>query len=197
MITLDHETTTKHPAHEVAKEISGKRTKARVITNPIEEEMLWLIRRSSYTLSKLQDDRKRPAAFLEDMTVPTKHLPKFFTEVKRLFKEFNVQATVHGHAGNGHFHFYPLLDFTQKTTPALVEKMSEKFFAIAIKYEGSLCGEHNDGIIRTPYLNKMFSKKMIGLFEQTEAIFDPDDIFNPGKKVNPRFEVREVLRTHN
>jgi FAD/FMN-containing dehydrogenase len=197
MITLDRETTNQHSAHEVAADISGTRNKARVVNNPIEEEMLWQIRRASYTLSKLQDDTKRPAAFLEDMTVPTKHLPKFFTEVKRLFKEFNVQATVHGHAGNGHFHFYPLLDFTKKTTPSLIEKMSEKFFAIAIKYDGSLCGEHNDGIIRTPYLHKMFSKTMLQLFTQTEAIFDPHDIFNPGKKVNPRFEVREVLRTHN
>lgn len=197
MITLDHDTTVKHPAHEVAQTISGTRSKARVVTNPIEEEMLWQIRRASYTLSKLQDDSKRPAAFLEDMTVPTKYLPQFFTAVKRLFKEFNVQATVHGHAGNGHFHFYPLLDFTQKTTPALVEKMSDRFFALAIKYEGSLCGEHNDGIIRTPHLSKMFSKKMLDLFVRMEAIFDPADIFNPGKKVNPRFEVREVLRTHN
>jgi FAD/FMN-containing dehydrogenase len=75
--------------------------------------------------------------------------------------------------------------------------MSEKFFALAIKFDGNICGEHNDGIIRTPFLDKVFSKKMLDLFKEAEAIFDPDDIFNPGKKVNPRFTLEETIRTTN
>lgn len=197
LITIDEDTTNKTPAEEIAKKISTSGAKARVIKNPIEAEMLWQIRRASYTLSKFQDSTKRPAAFLEDMTVPTEHLSKFFVQVKALLKEFNVTAAVHGHGGNGHLHFYPLLDFTNKTTPALVEKMAEKFFSTAVKFHGSICGEHNDGIIRTPHLSKMFSKRMLELFKVTEAIFDPEDIFNPGKKVNPRFDIKETIRTMN
>jgi FAD/FMN-containing dehydrogenase len=167
------------------------------VKSKVETEMFWQIRRASYTLSKLQDPTKRPAAFLEDVTVPTENLSKFFMQIKGLLKEFNVTAAVHGHGGNGHLHFYPLLDFTNKTTPALVEKMAEKFFATATKLKGNICGEHNDGIIRTPHLSKMYTKKMLELFKRTEAIFDPDDIFNPGKKVNPRFDVKETMRTTN
>ena len=197
LITLDEDTTKETPASEIANTISGDKVKARVVKNPIDVEMFWQVRRASYSLSKFQDSTKRPAAFLEDMTVPPENLSKFFIQIKRLLKEFNVTAAVHGHGGNGHFHFYPLLDFTNKTTPALVEKMSEKFFDTAVKFHGNICGEHNDGIIRTPHLNKMFSKKMIGLFEETEAIFDSADIFNPGKKVNPRFNIKETMRTKN
>jgi FAD/FMN-containing dehydrogenase len=197
LITLDEETTRKTPAQDIAAAIGSPRAKARVIKNPVESEMLWQIRRASYSLSKFQDTTKRPAAFLEDMTVPPENLSKFFIQIKALLKEFNVTAAVHGHGGNGHFHFYPLLDFTNKTTPALVEKMAEKFFSTAVKFKGSICGEHNDGIIRTPHLNKMFSKKMLDLFSTTEAIFDPDDIFNPGKKVNPKFDIKESMRTTN
>ncbi len=197
LVQLDSETTLKTPASTIAHTISIGKNQARVLYNPIEEDMFWNMRRASYALSKRLDDTKRPAAFLEDMIVPPAQLPKYLTEVANLFKEFNITATMHGHAGIGHFHFYPLLDFTQKTTPALVEKMSEKFYSLATKHGGSLCGEHNDGIIRTPHLDKMFSKKMMDLFVQTEHIFDPDDIFNPGKKVNPRFEVRDVIRTAN
>jgi FAD/FMN-containing dehydrogenase len=197
LVTLDEATTQAHDPKTVAKEISTHGVKARVITNPYEAEMYWQIRRASYTLSKFQDPSKRPAAFLEDMTVPPENLSKFFMQVKRLLKEFNVTAAVHGHGGNGHFHFYPLLDFTNKTTPALIEKMADKFFDTAIKFGGNICGEHNDGIARTPYLTKMFSKKMITLFTQTEHIFDPDDIFNPGKKVNPRFSIKDTVRKTN
>ncbi|MCD5381430.1 MAG: FAD-binding oxidoreductase [Candidatus Pacebacteria bacterium] len=197
LVTLDEETTQKHDPIKIAKSLSEEKVKARLVTNPIESEMYWQIRRASYTLSKFQDKTKRPAAFLEDMTVPPENLSKFFVRIKALLKEFNVTAAVHGHGGNGHFHFYPLLDFTNQTTPALVEKMSEKFFSTAVKFKGNICGEHNDGIIRTPHLNKMFSKKMLNLFKETESIFDPSDIFNPGKKVNPRFDIKSSMRTTN
>ena len=197
LITLDKDTVTKTGEQKIINSIADKNVKPRLVKNPIEREMYWQIRRASYTLSKFQDPTKRPAAFLEDMTVPPENLSKFFKEIKKLLKEFDVTAAVHGHGGNGHFHFYPLLDFTNRKTPELVEKMAEKFFKTAVKYDGNICGEHNDGIIRTPHLSKMFTKQMLSLFEQTEHIFDPNDIFNPGKKVNPRFDVKATMRKIN
>ena len=197
LLSFSDETTATTSAHELAHSISAPRSQARVITSPIEEDMYQLLRHSSYSLSKLQDITKRPAAFLEDMEVPPAKLPAFLTQVKRLCKEFNIQATMHGHAGTGQFHFYPLLDFTNKTTPALVQKMSDAFFDLAIKHGGTISGQHNDGIIRTPYVEKAFGKKIAQVFRDIEQIFDPEDIFNPGKKVNPRFDVREVIRTRN
>lgn len=197
LVTLDKKTTDSTPLRSIAKTIGSGSVKARVVKNPIEREMLWQVRRASYSLSKFQDPDKRPAAFLEDMTVPPEHLAKFFMEIKKLLKRFNVTAAVHGHGGNGHFHFYPLLDFTKSTTPKLVEQMSEDFFSTAIKYDGNICGEHNDGIIRTPHLNKMFTAKTIKLFEKVENIFDPQDIFNPGKKVKPRYDIKDCMRTTN
>ena len=197
LIVVDEETTNKTSAVDIAKHISNRMVKARVVTNPIEAEMYLQIRRASFSLSKMIDKTKRPAAFLEDMTVPPENLSKFFIQIKKLFKEFNVQSAIHGHGGNGHFHFYPLLDFTNKTTPLLVEKMADAFFATAIKFKGDICGEHNDGIIRTPYLHLMFTKRMLEIFKDCEHIFDPEDIFNPGKKVNPRFDIRHNIRHTN
>ncbi|MEK7462139.1 MAG: FAD-binding oxidoreductase [Patescibacteria group bacterium] len=197
LVTLDEEAIQKNSAPQIVKSLNTKTSRARIVSNPIEAEMYWQIRRASYTLSKFQDKNKRPAAFLEDMTVPPENLSKFFMQIKKLFKEFNVTAAVHGHGGNGHFHFYPLLDFTNKTTAVLVEKMADAFYNTAIKFKGDICGEHNDGIIRTPYLGKMFTKRMLELFKDTEHIFDPEDIFNPGKKVNPRFDIRHNIRHTN
>lgn len=197
LATFDEETTEETPAEDIAKAMSVAGAKARVVRNQHEVEMYLQIRRASFSLSKLIDPGRRPAAFLEDMTVPPENLGKFFIEIKKMLKEFNVQSAIHGHGGNGHFHFYPLLDFTNKTTPVLVEKMAERFYNTAIKFKGNICGEHNDGIIRTPHLSKLFSKNVLELFKKTEHIFDPDDIFNPGKKVNPRFDVKTTMRTKN
>jgi FAD/FMN-containing dehydrogenase len=197
LITVDEETTKKNPATEIAAQVSAPGVRARVIKNPSEVEMYLQIRRASFSLSKLLDPGKRPAAFLEDMTVPPENLGKFFLEIKSLFKEFNVKSAIHGHGGNGHFHFYPLLDFTKANTPLLIERMAERFYNAAIKFKGNICGEHNDGIIRTPHLSKLFKKPVLDLFTLTESIFDPDDIFNPGKKVNPRFDIKESIRHTN
>ncbi|MFT7507745.1 MAG: FAD/FMN-containing dehydrogenase [Acidimicrobiales bacterium] len=198
LITLDGETGKKRTAAGIAKTLRKNRGKrARAVTSEYEKEMLWQIQRASYDLSKIQDPSKRPAAFLEDMIVPPKNLSKFLIDIKKLLQKYNINATVHGHGGDGHLHFYPLLDFTNKTTPILIQKMSEEFFALAVKHDGNICGEHNDGIIRTPHLSKIFNKKIIELFKEVEHCFDPQDIFNPGKKVNPRFDITESLRKTN
>lgn len=198
LITLDNAALEHHKKKEVIEALQSCGCNVvRFVKSPEEKEMWWQVRRASYTLSKKQDSTKRPAAFLEDMTVPPQNLFGFFADIQKLFETYNVTAAVHGHGGNGHFHFYPLLDFEKKETPGLIEKMSEDFFACAIKHGGSLCGEHNDGIIRTPHLSKMFTKPVIALFEQAEHIFDPDDIFNPGKKTNPRFDVKDSIRKIN
>lgn len=197
LITLNRDDASLETDRAVTRLRSHHGKHARKVVNPIEREMFWQIRRASYTLSKFQDKDKRPAAFLEDMVVPTKNLSKFFAAIKKLLSAYNVTAAVHGHGGNGHLHFYPLLDFTNKTTPALVMKMTEDFFNAAIALDGNLCGEHNDGIIRTPHLGKIFSKQVISIFEQLEHAADPDDIFNPGKKVHPRFDVKASIRHTN
>ncbi len=196
LITIDTEAT-EHSANEIVaatKKATG--LPIRIVNGTHKKDMFWQVRNASYTLSKLQDLTKRPAAFLEDMTVPPENISPFFTDIKKLLKKHNVTAAVHGHGGNGHLHFYPLLDFTQNQGDK-VEAMSEDFFKTAIKYGGNICGEHNDGIIRTPQLSKIFNKKTLDLFKELEHLFDPKDIFNPGKKVNPRYDIKKYLRHTN
>jgi len=196
LITIDTQAT-EHSANEIVaatKQATG--LPIRIVNSEHKKEMFWQVRRASYTLSKLQDTTKRPAAFLEDMTVPPENISAFFIDVKKLLKKHGVTAAVHGHGGNGHLHFYPLMDFTQDQREKVVV-MAEDFFQTAIKYKGNICGEHNDGIIRTPHLSKIYSKHILQLFKELEHIFDPKDIFNPGKKVNPRYDIRQYLRHTN
>lgn len=198
LVTLDKRSLGQRTAAGIVKSLHTQYgVRAREITNSAEAMMHWQLRRASYALAKLHDPKKRPAAFLEDMTIPPAVLPKFLAGVDKLFKKYHVYATVHGHGGDGHLHFYPLLDFSSKLTPKLITKMADEFFALATDLGGSICGEHNDGIIRTPYLTKMFSKPMMNLFATLEHAFDPQDIFNPGKKVHPRYDISTSIRTRN
>jgi len=99
--------------------------------------------------------------------------------------------------GNGHLHFYPLLDFTDPATADTVLNMTDEFYDVAISHGGGICGEHNDGIIRTPFLDRMYDADILTHFEAVEHTFDQNDIFNPGKKVHPKYDLRSYLRTVN
>jgi FAD/FMN-containing dehydrogenase len=80
---------------------------------------------------------------------------------------------------------------------ATILELAPKVYDLVIKYGGTTTGEHNDGIIRTPYLPQLFGEKIVSLFEETKRIFDPLNIFNPGKKVGGTFKdiERDMLRS--
>ena len=59
---------------------------------------------------------------------------------------------------------------------------------LVLKYKGSLSGEHNDGLVRGPWLEQMNGKEATELFRQTKDIFDPDNIFNPHKKTDANWD---------
>ena len=75
------------------------------------------------------------------------------------------------------------MDLSQSASRKAVLELEEKVYRLIAKYKGSITGEHNDGIVRTPYLPLMFSPRMIELFAEVKKIFDPLNILNPGKKV--------------
>ena len=59
---------------------------------------------------------------------------------------------------------------------------------MVLRYKGSITAEHNDGLIRGPYLRKMYGPEVYKIFEEIKKIFDPLGIFNPGKKVEANME---------
>jgi hypothetical protein len=48
---------------------------------------------------------------------------------------------------------------------------------------GTLTGEHGDGRLRTPLLNRVWHKDALRAFGLVKKAFDPANIFNPGVKV--------------
>lgn len=187
-----------HPIEDVTKQLSSDfQSQAWVVKKSIYQNILWNVRCASYTLSKKTSLNMRPAAFLEDMTVPVDKLSVFLSEIKELFVKYDIHVFVHGHGGNGHLHFYPLLDFADPKTAGRITNIAKEFFAVAVKHGGSICGEHNDGIIRTPYLEMIFSDDTLSIFDDLEHVCDPQDIFNPGKKIRPKFDIQKTIRHIN
>ncbi|OHB00414.1 MAG: hypothetical protein A3E94_01775 [Candidatus Zambryskibacteria bacterium RIFCSPHIGHO2_12_FULL_44_12b] len=149
-----------------------------------ESEKYWAIRRESFNLLRKHVKGKRTAPFVDDVVIEPKFLPEFLPKMRKILDDYNLYYTIAGHAGNGNFHIIPLMDVSDPSTEKIILEVSNKVYDLVAQYGGSITGEHNDGIVRTPFLSKMYNPEILGLFSQTKRIFDPKNIFNPGKKVN-------------
>lgn len=148
-----------------------------------EAQKYWTFRRESFNLLRSKLRGLRTAPFIEDVVVRPDDFPTFLPEFEALLDKYKLVYTIAGHVGDGNLHVIPLMTFKDDANIEIIRKLSEEVYILIQKYGGSITGEHNDGLIRTPFLQYMFSPKMLELFQEVKIIFDPQNIFNPGKKV--------------
>jgi FAD/FMN-containing dehydrogenase len=157
--------------------------KTRITTSATESEKYWDIRRESFALLRKHVKDKHTAPFIDDIIVKPEFLPEFLPKLNTILDKYPITYTIAGHAGNGNFHIIPLMDFSDQNTSHIILDLSKEVYDLVLEYRGSTTAEHNDGIIRSPFLLQMFGEKIYKLFEETKNIFDSKNIFNPGKKV--------------
>jgi FAD/FMN-containing dehydrogenase len=150
-----------------------------------EAEKFWTIRRESFKLLRENVSDKHTAPFIDDFVVLPQYLPEFLPRLYKILDEYKLLYTVAGHVGDGNFHIIPLMDFSRPDFVTIINELSERVYTLVGEYHGSITGEHNDGLIRTPYLYKMFKPEVLTVFQEIKEIFDPHRIFNPHKKVDP------------
>jgi len=161
-------------------------------------ERFWMMRRKSFKL--LRDNvkgGKHTAPYIDDVVVPPEHIAKFWPEIKVILEKYDLLYTIAGHLGDGNFHIIPLMNLSDPKERAKIEPSMMEVLELVKKYEGVLSGEHNDGLIRSPFLNKMYSEDIFTLFKKTKKIFDPKNIFNPHKKTDADWEYTKAhMRSH-
>ncbi len=144
----------------------------------------WIMRRESFNLLRKTVRDKHTAPFMDDLVVPPEVLPKFLPEIRSIINKYDLLATVAGHMGDGNFHIIPLMNIEKESEKAKLEPAMREINDLVLKYGGSLSGEHNDGMIRGPWLKDMYGEEVLGHFKKVKEIFDPNNIFNPHKKTD-------------
>lgn len=163
-----------------------------------EADKYWRIRHESFNLLRKHVMNKRTAPFIDDIIVKPEYLPEFMPKVKALLDQYKLDYTVQGHLGNGNFHLIPLMDLNSPFSSDIILELSAKVYTLVKEYKGSITAEHNDGIIRTPYLLQQFGPDIVELFKKTKNIFDPQNIFNPRIKVGGTFDdIKKAIKKKN
>jgi len=178
---------TKEAALEKARAAAAALTDLQVSTkiarSETEAAKYWTIRRESFALLRRNLKGLYAAPFIDDIVVHPDDYPRFLPELNALLSQYNLLYTIAGHIGDANFHIIPLMNLALPESRAAILELQPKVYEIVAKYKGSITGEHNDGIIRTPYLELMYGAQVCDLFAQVKKIFDPLNILNPGKKI--------------
>ncbi|WP_245159830.1 FAD-binding and (Fe-S)-binding domain-containing protein [Blastococcus sp. CT_GayMR19] len=158
-----------------------------VVTDAAEAAALWRIREDGAGLAARTSDGRPAHAGWEDAAVPVERLGTYLRGFEALLDEHGLQCVPYGHFGDGCIH--GRIDFPFGSGPDRGRSRYRAFIEDAARlvaeHGGSMSGEHGDGRARGELLAYMYSPAVLGLFERVKAVFDPDDVLNPGILVRP------------
>lgn len=182
--TGDSEAEIYDKAERANEDIKTFKVRTRITKTDFEEEKYWTVRRQAFALLREHVHGKHTAPFIDDVCVRPGDLPLFLPRLEEIMSHYNLIYTIQGHIGDGNFHIIPLMNYKRPDFENIVKNLSKEVYDLVIEFGGTITGEHNDGIIRTPFLYQMYKPEILDLFKQTKDIFDPKHIMNPGKKVS-------------
>ncbi len=154
-------------------------------TDPVSMEKLWSVRKKSlgFAYKFKQNGKSANFTFIEDLVVPPERLAELVESVGRILKKYNLTFLASGHAGDGNIHIRPLLNLNDKKDFELIPIVASEVFELTKNLNGSISGEHGDGMIRAKYLRLQYGERLLKLFCEIKNLFDPVNIMNPGKKL--------------
>jgi Fe-S oxidoreductase len=92
-----------------------------------------------------------------------------------------LEASYYGHAAGGLLHVRPVLDLHSANDLKKFRQVADQTSALVRQFKGSLSAEHGVGIARTEYMQEQLGDELLGVMREIKRIFDPKNIFNPGK----------------
>ncbi|MFL6568582.1 MAG: FAD-binding and (Fe-S)-binding domain-containing protein, partial [Chthoniobacterales bacterium] len=187
-----------HVADKLAA-LSAKRLGLRTLIcrNKEEMDLVWEVRKAGLSLLTGRVGPSKPVAFIEDAAVPPRALPEYVAGVDALMKRLNLEVCYYGHAATGLLHIRPVLDLHTREDREKYREIADEVSALVRQFKGSLAGEHGVGIARTEYMREQVGDELVGVMREIKRIFDPKNVFNPGKLIDDRarFKIDGDFRT--
>lgn len=138
----------------------------------------------------------KAVACIEDTAVAIDDLPEYIDAFAATMRKYDQQPVYYAHAGAGELHLRPILNLKVSEDVRKFERITDEVADLVKAYGGSMSGEHGDGIVRSPYVERMIGAENYAILRRIKRAFDPAGVFNPGKIVdagpmtaNLRYEV--------
>jgi FAD/FMN-containing dehydrogenase/Fe-S oxidoreductase len=146
---------------------------------------VWELRRAGQGVMTNVVGDTRPAEIVEDTAVDVLDLPDYIGEFDTLMRDtFGIECVYYAHAGSGELHTRPLINLKTSQGHRMFRSIGEHVAALVKKYRGSLSGEHGDGRLRGEFIPLMVGETCYRLMRGVKEVFDPHNLFNPGKIID-------------
>jgi len=150
-----------------------------------ETSKIWSLRKAGLGIVANVPGDSKPTTIIEDTAVALDRQPEYIAELAVLLKEeFDTECVHYGHAGAGELHLRPILNLKTAEGRKKFRRVGEAVAAVVKRYGGSLSGEHGDGRLRGEFIEQMVGSKCYELMRQIKTLFDPNNVFNPGKIID-------------
>src|SRR5216117_3772929 len=153
----------------------------KVLTDAAQMNLVWSVRKSGLSLLTGCIGPAKPVAFIEDAAVRPAQLPEYVRGLQSIMKPLDLEASYYGHAASGLLHVRPVLDMHNASDLEKFRQVADQTSALVRQFKGSLSAEHGVGIARTEYLHAQLGDELLGVLRVIKHLFDPKNIFNPGK----------------
>lgn len=151
--------------------------------DPESEHRLWALRHAASPILAQLAPRLRSLQFIEDGCVPPAQFPAYVRGVRRVLDDHGTLGVIFGHAGDAHAHVNPLVDTTATGWRDQVNRILDEVCDLTARLGGTLAGEHGDGRLRAPLLERVWGLEARGAFAHVKDAADPSGVLNPGCKV--------------
>ena len=145
---------------------------------------IWTLRKAGLGLLANIPGDEKAVAVIEDTAVDVYDQPDYIRDFNEILKKNGMSAVHYAHAGTGEIHLRPIINLKTKEGHQQFRLIAEQIADLVKKYDGSLSGEHGDGRLRGEFIPKMVGEHNYQLFKEIKKVWDPHNIFNPGKIVD-------------
>jgi FAD/FMN-containing dehydrogenase/Fe-S oxidoreductase len=149
-----------------------------------EQARIWSFREASLGLSMAMKGDEKSLSFVEDTAVAPEKLRDYIERFLAIVKRHNTTAGVYAHASVGCLHVRPVVNLKTAEGIQKFESIAREISDLVLEFGGALSGEHGDGLVRGPFIEKMFGSALYEAFRTVKHAFDPAGVFNPGKIVD-------------
>jgi FAD/FMN-containing dehydrogenase/Fe-S oxidoreductase len=157
---------------------------ASVVTDRRAQERVWALRRAALGLSMAQKGDAKALSFVEDTAVSPDHLRAYIADFLAVIARHKTLAGVYAHASVGCLHVRPVINLKTEQGVGQFQAIADEVSDLVLKYGGALSGEHGDGLLRSPFQEKMYGPVIYNIFRELKRAFDPQNLLNPGKIVD-------------
>ncbi|MPZ76217.1 MAG: FAD-binding protein [Deltaproteobacteria bacterium] len=173
---------------------------------PEEVKAIWGVRKAGLGLLLGIKGDKKPIAFVEDTAVEPSMLPEFIRRFREVVARHDTVAGYYGHCSVGCMHIRPLINLKDDSEKHKMVSIANAISDLVLEFNGSMSGEHGDGLARSHFNQKLFGANLYQAFQQVKRAFDPKNLMNPGKivdspamteslKISPQYQTWEPQTT--